>query len=328
MNQDVLVSFILTTYNSEKTVKKSIESILDQSIDSFKLFIVDDGSTDETKDILNEYEDNPKIELIFQSNQGVSAARNTALRKIKSKYVTFLDSDDEVDKNFIDVMLENYQIDIDLVAANFKRINTVANKSMIKNIRNGIYQGQEAIKQLFISDGPQGFLWNKLFKMEIIRKNNLSLNTDVFMAEDLLFCVEYLSKSKKFKVINDVVYNYYPNNTGKTDLRELNEKSIYYFKNFLLSLEQIDRIIPDNYSEVKYFLKSKQGLVYMDFYRALHLLNQPESSKLKIRKEVSKFIWVLLFSRIIGLKKKIILLSIIFYPKFIIERDKKEFINK
>lgn len=251
MNQDVLVSFILTTYNSEKTVKKSIESILNQSIDSFKLFIVDDGSTDETKDILNEYEDNPRIELIFQSNQGVSAARNTALRKIKSKYVTFIDSDDEVDKNFIDVMLENYQADIDLVAANFKRIDTVTNIGMIKNIHSGTYREQEAVKQLFIPDGPQGFLWNKLFKMEIIRKNNLSLNTDVFMAEDLLFCVEYLSKSKKFKVINDIVYNYYPNNTGKTDLRELNEKSIYYFKNYLLSLEQIDRIIPDNYSEVK-----------------------------------------------------------------------------
>jgi len=88
-----LFSIIIPTFNRSSVIERAIESVLNQSFTDFELIIVDDGSTDETKTLLNKYEN--RIQYIYQENKGVSAARNLGVKEAKGKWLAFLDSDDE-----------------------------------------------------------------------------------------------------------------------------------------------------------------------------------------------------------------------------------------
>ena len=102
-----LVSVIMPAYNSEKYLGKSIESALAQAYEKFELIIVDDGSKDGTKSIVEQYAKNDiRIKLLEQANQGVSAARNKGLDTATGEYVAFLDSDDLWDADNLSVMMQ------------------------------------------------------------------------------------------------------------------------------------------------------------------------------------------------------------------------------
>lgn len=102
---NVKVSIIMPTFNREQTIKKAIDSIIDQSFNNWELIIVDDGSTDDTKKILNSYKDDHRISVIPGKHEGVSRARNTGLRKTTGEYIFYLDSDNEWKKDYILLML-------------------------------------------------------------------------------------------------------------------------------------------------------------------------------------------------------------------------------
>ena len=89
------IDVIIPTYNREASVKRAIDSVLNQSYKNFFLIIVDDGSTDQTKSLLENYKDHPQIKILNQENRGVSAARNFGISNSNSEWIAFLDSDDE-----------------------------------------------------------------------------------------------------------------------------------------------------------------------------------------------------------------------------------------
>lgn len=91
----LLFDIIIPTYNRAQFLPRAINSVLNQSIKSFQLIIVDDGSTDETAEILRSYQDHPQITIVTQKNAGVSSARNTGVKYAKAHWIAFLDSDDE-----------------------------------------------------------------------------------------------------------------------------------------------------------------------------------------------------------------------------------------
>ena len=120
------IDVIIPTYNREASVKRAIDSVLNQSYKNFFLIIVDDGSTDQTKSLLENYKDHPQIKILNQENRGVSAARNFGISNSNSEWIAFLDSDDEwlphklqtqvefVKKNFsnfyFEITLQNFYV--------------------------------------------------------------------------------------------------------------------------------------------------------------------------------------------------------------------------
>ncbi|MCZ2459943.1 MAG: glycosyltransferase [Chitinophagales bacterium] len=105
-----LVSVYVTNYNYSRYIKQSIESVLSQSFQDFELLIIDDGSTDNSKDIIEEYRDNPKVEIIYQQNKGLNVTNNIALRACRGKYIMRLDADDYLRQDALEKMctvLEN-----------------------------------------------------------------------------------------------------------------------------------------------------------------------------------------------------------------------------
>ena len=105
MNNRSLVSIIMPAYNAEKTIRESIQSVLEQAYQEWELLVVNDGSVDETENIVKSYSDT-RIKLINQKNGGVSNARNNALKQAKGEYLSFLDSDDLWIKTKLDLQVK------------------------------------------------------------------------------------------------------------------------------------------------------------------------------------------------------------------------------
>lgn len=112
------VSVIIPAFNAEKTIKKTIESVLKQSFKEFEVIIVNDGSTDDTKKILEEFKG--KIKIIDSKHKGISAARNTGVRKAKGEIIAFLDSDVTVEKDWLNKLVKPFEEEKDLFGVSGK----------------------------------------------------------------------------------------------------------------------------------------------------------------------------------------------------------------
>lgn len=210
------ISVIVPVFNNAAYVGNCIESILNQSFTDFELIIIDDGSTDKSFEICSKYEksDN-RVHVIKQTNNGVSSARNLGLEIAKGNFIAFVDSDDEVHKDYLKILYDNRKYDGLVVCkltsnkANFGDYND-------KRILNLL----EAQISVFCNNGIQGFPVCKLFDMEIIRKNKLRFDTNITISEDLLFVIEYLSYCHNdVCFIDGFYYYYYINFNGATQSR-------------------------------------------------------------------------------------------------------------
>lgn len=134
-----LVSIIMPAFNAQNTIKESIDSVLNQTISDFKLYIVNDASSDNTENIIRSYSDARIVYIASSINEGVSLTRNKALRVCKGKYIAFLDSDDVWEPKKLELQLKKLNDGWDLVCANynvFTNIDTVINRRKFPEVIN------------------------------------------------------------------------------------------------------------------------------------------------------------------------------------------------
>ena len=176
MNDTPKVSVIIPIYNQEKYLRECLETVLLQNLQEIEVICVNDGSTDESLSILKEYaKRDDRIVVVSQENKGVSAARNVGIEIAKGEYISFIDSDDWVAPNFIEKLYETaVKNNADISACGIIRCRKhykipllVYDKSVVTANYN---------KKLELADIPTYcYVWNKLFLMDIIRKNNILL---------------------------------------------------------------------------------------------------------------------------------------------------------
>ena len=129
------VTIIIPVYNSEKYIGKCLDSILQQTYQDFEILVVNDGSKDNSQEVINKYKEKypDKINAIEQDNKGVARTRNESIQKVKSKYIMFMDNDDYLDKDYIETFVKEIERDnYDAVVGGYRRI-TEKNK-ILKNI--------------------------------------------------------------------------------------------------------------------------------------------------------------------------------------------------
>ena len=121
---DDLISIIIPAYNVEKYISKCLESIIKQTYSNIEIILVDDGSTDKTSEICDEYEKkDDRIKVIHTENRGVSEARNKGLENVKGNWITFVDSDDWIEEDFCEVLLKKIKdYDADIALCGYKRV--------------------------------------------------------------------------------------------------------------------------------------------------------------------------------------------------------------
>lgn len=242
-----VVSVIVPIYNAEKYLNRCIESIINQIYTKIEIILVNDGSTDKTKDICNTYKllDN-RIKVINQKNMGVSKARNRGIIESTGKYILFLDSDDWLERNAVQILHDSIiEGNYDLVIAGIILDFTDQSKDSINiSLKNKTYNTSRE----YLEDFPKyrqcgifGYSVNKIYKSEIIKKNNIFFDEYTF-AEDLFYMFNILRYFDRIKIINNLLYHYVHNNPtslSKSKRDELKTMNLIYDKTveFLLSMD-------------------------------------------------------------------------------------------
>lgn len=279
----ILVSVIIPVYNVEKYISKCLLSILDQTYSDFEVIIVDDGSTDSSGSICDDFcTKDKRFKVYHKDNGGVSSARNYALKQAHGEWIYFCDADDVLYNDALETLIKNIRSDIDIVCAGYVQINP--EYSIIKKtntVESAILPIEDTLKDFYKPRHEMfnGFIWNRLFKLSIIRKYKLEFREDIYVKEDGLFLVQYLCKCKGFcYYTTKPVYKYLIHNssTMNTVLNTINPKSI---SRLIATLECYKEIKRNNYINVLYLAR------YQVFFARKKLLDI--SSKKGISKVLS-----------------------------------------
>lgn len=230
----------MPVYNTANMLEKCLESIQLQTFDDFELILINDGSTDNSLEILYKFkqESNLRIKIINQQNSGAAMARNRGLEEAEGETVLFLDSDDYFVPQFLEKIYQQYsETDADITIC---RYNIVLPNGKLLNEAEGITTSMLPNKTTFNKDDiPQyifnftnNMAWNKLYKTSFLRKNNLKFD-NVKVSNDVFFVLSSLYSAEKITTINETLISYnFLNQDSTTKLRrkELNYCAIETFK--------------------------------------------------------------------------------------------------
>ncbi len=199
-----MISIIMPAYNAEKTINDSINSIVNQTFVDWELLVINDGSVDNTQRIIDDWKkkDN-RIKCILIENSGPSYARTLGIENSRGEYIAFCDSDDEMEEEMLNHMIEKMNDENDLVVCRYGGKKESKEFDSEKH-----FSQQEAISSVIESNEFGGYLWNKLFKKRIIQDNEICFDSDIFCCEDLLFVVQYVLNCKQVALVPECLYRY------------------------------------------------------------------------------------------------------------------------
>lgn len=220
----IKVSVIVPVYNVEEYLQECLDSLVSQTLDEIEIICVNDGSTDNSLTILNEYTSKyPKIKVINRENDGVSAARNAGVKASIGKYIAFVDSDDWVDYDFFEKLFmsaENKNASI--AAGGIVRTKGEKRKINISYNEEKLYTDiQDKIK---ICNIPKYcYVWNKIYKREELEKNNIEFVEGINF-EDVRFTIRAIYFLKKLVTVPET--NYYYRKRKGSIVKTLSPKNI------------------------------------------------------------------------------------------------------
>ena len=207
-----LVSIIIPAYNAGKTIMNAISSLKQQTYTDIEIIIVNDGSTDDTDNKCSKMAiQDSRIKYYSIDNGGVSNARNTGIALCTGKYLAFLDADDCIQPDFVEIMVSKFNNSTDLVCSGYSVIQRNQSVRFSQVPTTGIYNSNEYYKAI---EKLQDFkclnmLWNKLFRRDVIKQFDIKMDTNLNMGEDLIFILDYIESMRGYiSIISFSGYNY------------------------------------------------------------------------------------------------------------------------
>lgn len=259
-----IVSIVLPVYNAEEYIARTIESIQKQSVEEWELLLINDGSIDKSLEIINRYASTDcRLKIYDQTNSGPSSARNVGIFNASSRYITFIDADDQAEPFYLKSLLDTAEkeSDAELVCGGYYE-QSIYNKAGLplhdfeKYRPRQILSKDEFEENLF--NGLTGVLWAKLFVTKIIHKHSIILPLKLKFSEDLVFVAEYVKYISKIAICYEHIYLY--NRLGEDGLSRKFDES--YLDNFILFNELIANSFKGNERVVeKLKLRTAQQLI-------------------------------------------------------------------
>ncbi len=210
------ISVIIPVYNVEKYLERVINSVLNQTYKEFEILLIDDGSTDGSGALCDKYaKTDARIKVVHKQNGGVSETRNKGIDCSVGKYITFIDADDYVEKDYLQKLYsalinEKAQISICCMRKSFEDKNR-PDKVVDMWGEQKVFTGEQAIQ--FTSDSKYpvvGFVWGSLYDAEFLKKSGVRFHEDIHFCEDMLFKCELLCNDNiKVVAIPDIMYVYW-----------------------------------------------------------------------------------------------------------------------
>ncbi|MDQ0198773.1 glycosyltransferase family 2 protein [Neobacillus ginsengisoli] len=308
------ISIIVPVYNVEKYLVKCIDSILNQTFSDFELILVNDGSTDKSGEICDEYSKiDKRIKVVHKKNGGLSSARNAGIDLAKGEYIAFVDSDDYIHKRMYEVLYNNAIINSsDIIICDF----TVANEGVFYDTSNlnidivaQNFSNIESLNKLYTSKGISFIVaWNKLYKRELfndIRYEKGRIHEDEFIIHQILY------KSSKVTYLPIKLYYYLQTNNSII-------RSPYNIKRLDLVYALKERV--DFFSEVKQtklqqlaetnFVQS----FFLNYYKAKYNVSNNNKELRQLKKVFSLSVGPLLVNPFFNKKEKILWLLFVLNP--------------
>lgn len=205
------ISVIIPIYNAESFLNECLVSIQEQTFSDYEAWLIDDGSTDNSGTICDNFAANNKLfHVIHKKNGGVSSARNAGLEKANGEWICFIDADDTVEKEYLSTLYQfaNIQKDI-LIIQGFKTF-LPDNTYIDKRFTNQLYNSSEVYKTFQdLNINRCGYPFGKLYNAEIIRHHHLRFVESIHYAEDVMFMLTYLTHCSAIQTVEGMNYNYY-----------------------------------------------------------------------------------------------------------------------
>ena len=221
------VSLIVPVYNMESYIQQCLDSLIAQTYQDFELIIVDDGSTDQSGEICERYQSKfQNVNIIHKKNEGLIIARIEGLRKAKCKYITFVDADDWIDADFLELLVTKIEENqADMVAMGYVKEEKTRTEKVLNFCDSGIYERKDLVDQIFprmlyfkgfFEFGILPYIWNKIYKKDMLLNCYKRINTNINIGEDVAVVYPYLLQTNKIVICEEAKYHYRRHNQSMT----------------------------------------------------------------------------------------------------------------
>lgn len=249
-----VVSIIVPVYNTEKYLAKCIDSILAQTFNDFECLLIENGSADNSDSLCDEYaEKDSRIKVVHQEGKGVSFARNTGLDMASGQWIVFVDSDDWIESDLLEVALNTAQEHpADIIQWNY----ISEGGRQIKKSKQ-LLAGAFTVSPDKELPGWFAMIWSRMYSKALIDENNIRFDTELFFGEDGLFSVQTLASAKTIWNTDKELYHY----VNRTD-SIINSMDINAVNNKILAAERIEEYLRRQGKEKlfnKAILQKKRG---------------------------------------------------------------------
>ncbi|MGI6776614.1 MAG: glycosyltransferase family 2 protein [Acetivibrionales bacterium] len=280
------VSIIIPVYNMEKYILNCLESVLNQTFEDIEIIVINDGSVDNSLGIINEYAGrDERIIVINQENRGLSHSRNQGILAAKGRYLSFIDSDDTVKKDFIEKMFYRCQEDgSDIVVCNYIEVYEGTKKLKY----NSFFESKsldrlDAMRELIRDYSIKSFVWNKLFSKTIFDSNNILFKEGV-LYEDLYTTYKLFFYANRVSFLDDYLYYYLQREGSITN--SISARHIEYRMN---ALEEIKWFLIENrlFDCLKREFVSMCLLAYLDISNRMIKFDPENTLENKVREKIN-----------------------------------------
>lgn len=322
----IKVSVVIPVYNAQNYLNRCLDSIINQTLKELEIITVNDGSTDDSLNILNRYkiQDN-RIKIIDQKNSGTGIARNNGIKIAKGEYITFIDADDTIEETMIEKLYKKIlQEQSDMVVCNINRVDS----KLGKKIGTRVYSDIDKVTffKYILSFQYKSFVWAKLYKKSLFLTNNILFPPELKHNEDNATFFKFVYYAKKVTFLKEYLYNWMivENSKSGTISKErldsinsvltirynfLKKHNIYniYEKDFLVGMLKLlelrikNVLISNNKELIDYIIEI---IIKLDFFTKINLLKVKKTSKIR---------YFMLLRAILKLEEKSILLD--YFPK-------------
>ena len=277
------ISIIVPVYQSQQFLEQCISSILSQTMNDWELLLVDDGSIDKSGELCDSFAENDdRIRVFHKKNGGASSARNLGINNAFGEWITFVDSDDFIDRHFLEGLYQPLADGNELDFIHGGCMNYHNGQITSINQRYESYYGNDKDK-LFSSF--RGLIVSKLFKREILMKNKILFDEKMKIAEDMLFTMQYLIHVDFFAYVSETGYYYRRDNFNSTTHRfnwlDYEHSRYAFLQLYAITIENISHHnISDNAARIRYKQRANQ------YYRMLRSLYHEDSIKRNRRLQI------------------------------------------
>lgn len=206
-----IVSIIIPVYNVEKYLHQCVDSVIAQTFTNFEVLLIDDGSTDASREICDKYvRKDKRIRVFHKRNGGVSSARNLGLEKALGKWVSFVDADDWIEKDMVDNLISFCKSEADTILCSARSVRPNGEQNLF-NLDNRFF---DSVDSFLAQSYHHWAVWGYLLSVSIIRNNKIHFEEQISMSEDCLFLIKYFSYAHSFHTLKKELYNYRINDTS------------------------------------------------------------------------------------------------------------------